>query len=379
MDNYFNEAENLLKTSEKILSKKELSKEDIKMAKDCIAESKALRTTIESEAKVERLPMTEEKDFNSKGKEISEKDAFLQYVCKGTSGMDKKALSSITLSEGGALIADDFRNDLITDLDDILKFRSMATVIQTNKASVSFPVFEYTGTINNVAESGTITAESISDAFGRKTFTPHKKAVLVKIPVELLEDSEPAVEAILKDHFLTRMAEELEDDFINGTGVEESKGILQETTITNVDLGSSASSITGISGVSAILNAPYKLKEQYRRNGAFIMPRQSILEVRDLKDGQNRPIFMPATASLPPVLNGHPVVELERMATPAADGDAVFLFGDLKKYYIVERKSIEVQRLTELYAANGQVGIMMTLRVDGALVDKNAFVRYNRN
>jgi hypothetical protein len=45
------------------------------------------------------------------------------------------------------------------------------------------------------------------------------------------------------------------------------------------------------------------------------------------------------------------------------------VFGDFSSYYVRNVKGIQVVRLNELYAANGQVGFMAFMRGDGALID----------
>ena len=51
-----------------------------------------------------------------------------------------------------------------------------------------------------------------------------------------------------------------------------------------------------------------------------------------------------------------------------ATGQKAVLYGDFKYYYIVDRQSISVQRLNELYSINGQVGFRIMKRTDGKLV-----------
>ena len=45
------------------------------------------------------------------------------------------------------------------------------------------------------------------------------------------------------------------------------------------------------------------------------------------------------------------------------------IFGDFSNYYVRNVQGIQVVRLNELYAANGQVGFMAFMRADGALVN----------
>ena len=300
---------------------------------------------------------------------------FLRYGKGELTVEERKSLSSNNDADGGIFVHAELQNRLIEILDDVLQLRQLATVVPVNKGSIPFPTFEFTGTVSNVAEGATMSELSIEDAFGKQTFTPHKKAILFKIPEELLEDSDFDIEGHLVDHFATRFAEELEDDIINGTGVNEALGLLNAN-LTAQDLTSTATSINTLS----VLQAPTKLKLQYRRNAAYIMSRSEVENLNQLLDGDSKPIFRTSLmAGQPLVLNGYPLVEVERMTAPAADGDCSFIFGDMKYYWIAERKGVSIKRLDERYADEGKVGFIMSMRVDGAPTVQEAFVRYNRN
>lgn len=43
-------------------------------------------------------------------------------------------------------------------------------------------------------------------------------------------------------------------------------------------------------------------------------------------------------------------------------------FGDFNNYWIADRQGRTIQRLNEIYAGNGQVGFLVTERVDGKVI-----------
>ena len=49
-------------------------------------------------------------------------------------------------------------------------------------------------------------------------------------------------------------------------------------------------------------------------------------------------------------------------------GNVPILFGDFSYYWIAERQGRSFKRLSELYAANGQIGFLASERVDGKLI-----------
>jgi HK97 family phage major capsid protein len=391
--NLFDQADAALEAGKELLAKHResgLSPETMSQIEDLFVKAEEYTQQAEAQLELEakaakleqtvtnRVPVSTNKEEEVSMTEDVQKKAIGTYLRQGKSALtaeERKSLGSANDADGGVFVHGELQNRLIEQLDDILQLRNMATVVPTNKGSIPFPTFEFTGTISNVGEGDTLSELAITNAFGKQQFVPHKKAILFKIPEELLEDSDFDIEGHLVDHFASRFAEELEDDIINGTGVDEGLGLLNAN-LTAQDLTSSATNINTVS----ILEAPTKLKLQYRRAGAYIMSRDQVEEVNKLLDGESRPLFRTnLMAGQPLMLNGYPLVEVERMTAPAADGDCAFVFGDMKHYWIVERRGVTVKRLDERYADEGKIGFIMSMRVDSAPTVQEAFIRYNRN
>ena len=56
-------------------------------------------------------------------------------------------------------------------------------------------------------------------------------------------------------------------------------------------------------------------------------------------------------------------------------GKYVGLLGDFSNYWIVDALSMQMQRLSELYAETNQIGFIGRLETDGAPVLEEAFAR----
>ena len=116
-----------------------------------------------------------------------------------------------------------------------------------------------------------------------------------------------------------------------------------------------------------ILDLVYSLKAPYRRNARFYLNDQTIKVIRKLKDGNGNFIWQPAlTEGQPDRLCGFPVESTE--APTIAAGALVIAFGDLDYYWIADRTDMDVRRLNELYAENGQVGFRGSRRTDAKVV-----------
>lgn len=283
-----------------------------------------------------------------------------------------KALSSISDPEGGYVADEDFRQQLITKLRDAIYIRQRATVLETSKGSVGFPVFDYDGDAEWTAQNKKISEEDMTNVFGKRNFTPHKLARIFRIPQELIDDAFIDVEGLITEHFSRRFAEIEENAFLNGDGVDKPLGLLQAG-LPNINSGgTSLNSVTA----DSIFDVIYNIKRQYRSRGVFIMHRHGVKHIRKLKDSSGQYLWQPSlTAGEPPTLAGYPLIESEYMpdVSQSPNGKVFCLFGDLSYYWIVDRVDLRVQRLVERYAEFDQVGVKLVKRTDAAPVLKDPF------
>lgn len=294
---------------------------------------------------------------------------------EGKSGMEpanRKALSSLSDPEGGVLVPEDFRAELIRKRRDLTQIRANATVIETMSGSVGFPVFDYDGDAEWTAESSQIAEEDVTNAFGKTTFTPHKLARILRIPNELLEDSIINVESLMTDHFAMRFAEIEENAYINGDGVNKPLGLLQAGLNEN-----EATDTGGTFQADDLFDMVYDIRAVYRANSSWFMHRNAVRRVRKLKDNDGQYLWQPAlTAGEPSTLLGYPLLESEFFpdnVDSGSQGDPLMIFGNMSFYWIVDRVDMSVQRLVERYAEFDQVGYKMRQRVDGAPTMKDPF------
>jgi HK97 family phage major capsid protein len=102
------------------------------------------------------------------------------------------------------------------------------------------------------------------------------------------------------------------------------------------------------------------------------MADSTILKLRKLKGNDGQYLWQPGlVAGQPDILLSHPLYTSDTM--PAAEaGKKAVLFGDFKRYRILDRKGLYFQRLNEIAALNGQVGFLAYRRYDGALLNTDA-------
>lgn len=116
------------------------------------------------------------------------------------------------------------------------------------------------------------------------------------------------------------------------------------------------------------------LKTFYNSNAQFLLNRRSLTDVRKLKDGQGRFIWMPGLASgQPNLILGDPYTEMPDMDDPEADSYPV-AYGNFKRAYTwVDRLQMEVLRDIYTQAPAGKVRTLARKRVGGGVTLAEAF------
>ena len=132
-------------------------------------------------------------------------------------------------------------------------------------------------------------------------------------------------------------------------------------------MGVTSAKATDISA-DELISLIYALKAPYRRNAAFLMNDSTVAAIRKLKDGNGVYLWQPALQQgQPDKLLGYDLYTSPYVPAATA-GNLAVAFGDFKNYWIGDRQGRTMQRLSELYATNGQIGYIATERVDGKVI-----------
>jgi HK97 family phage major capsid protein len=198
-----------------------------------------------------------------------------------------------------------------------------------------------------------------------------------------LEDSLFNLEDFMKDRLVKNFAKTEGAAFLNGTGAGQPRGLLNyPTKASSSYAGGSAGknnvtdaipyvASTGTTGkitADDVLNVEMDLKADYDANSTFVFTRGTLNTIRLFKDSQNRPLWQPfAGGDLPSQIYNRPYIEMPDMPE-VASGNFAIAVGDFSNYMIVDRITLNIQQLNELYAASGLVGFIARLRVGGDLL-----------
>ncbi len=273
------------------------------------------------------------------------------------------ALQEGTDSEGGYLVPDEFERTLVEALEEENVFRTLAHVIKTSSGDRKIPVVASKGSASWVDEEGAY--QESDDAFSQVSIGAYKLGTMIKVSEELLADSVFDLEAYISKEFARRIGAREEESFFNGDGKGKPLGILAAAG--GAEVGVTAASATAITA-DEVIDLFYSLKAPYRKNAVWVLNDATVKQIRKLKDSTGQYLWQPSlVAGTPDTILGRPVKTSAFMPTPAA-GAKTIAFGDFKYYWIADRQGRTFKKLSELYAANGQVGFMGTQRVDGKLI-----------
>lgn len=288
---------------------------------------------------------------------------FNEYARRGQNGLTVDVLNALqvgTDSEGGYIVPEEFDAMLVEYLQDINPLRQYVNVIST-ASDRHIPVESTLGTAAWTAEEA---AYSESDAaFGRVTLEAHKLTTIIKVSEELLADSLFDVASYLARNFAKRFGIAEEAAFVNGDNSGKPNGIVQGS-----GLGITAAGAAAITS-DELIDLYHAVPRMYRMNATWLMADATVKMVRKLKDGDNQYLWQPGLqAGQPDRILGRDLVTSTAMPA-ATTGNKSVVFGDMSGYTVADRQGTVVQRLNELYAANGQVGFRAYKRMDGETVD----------
>ena len=273
--------------------------------------------------------------------------------------MEQRALQEATASEGGYLVPDQWATELQQARQEANIMRQISRVITTDTGTFNLPTVSSEGSAAWTAEEAAFTESDT--AFGNVTFSAYKAGTIMKVTDELLNDNSFDLVSYITQEFGRRIGTLEEAAFVGGNGSAKPTGVVGAST-----LGVTAASATAITS-NELVDLFFSLAPAYRPFASWLMKDDTIKLVRKLTDSNGQYIWQPGMqASQPDTLLGRPVYASSSVPGPTTGNKSV-LFGDFSYYWIADRAGFSMQRLDELYAANGFVGFRASARTDGKL------------
>lgn len=344
------------------------------------AAEKKLTDKIEAlEAKMARPLISDPNQPEVKEGAVEYKAAFFKFLDTGQLILDEKAekyraeyKALVSDATGQILIPEELETEIYRALPEINRVRQYATVRPTIRDRIRRTSLTEVEMSWGKLELGKVPVETTVVPTEEYQYVEDLNG-LAKIGKDELADSPFAIEATVNDSFARARAATEEVAFISGSGhsVQEPEGILTGSVVDRVETTAADAIVS-----NDVLELVYELPEEYQPNAVLMFRNTTIKAIRKLKDAVNgQYMWQPSLqAGQPPTLAGYPVVS--QRSIPAIGSSLqcdIGIFGDLKAgYRILDRQGMTIQRLVEVYATAGLIGLLAGFRVGGGVIRPDA-------
>lgn len=261
--------------------------------------------------------------------------------------------------EGGYLVPDEYERTLVAALQEENFFRGLAHTIRTSSGDHTIPVVASHGEAAWM-EEGSAYPES-DDTFSQVNLGAHKLGTAIRVSEELMNDSVFDLESYITQEFARRIGTKEEEAFLVGDGNHKPLGVFQGA---EVGVTAAKTAIT----FDDMMDLYHSLRTPYRRNASWILNDSTVKAIRKLKDNNGNYIWQPSVQVGQPDRILSLPYRTSSFVPELAAGNKVIALGDYSYYWIADRQGRKFKRLSELYAANGQIGFLASERVDGRLI-----------
>ena len=283
---------------------------------------------------------------------------------------EERALNTLSLAAGGASIAPD--TSMYGQIVEAMKFfggvEAFGATVLTTGTGADLPI----ATDDDTSNTGAIVAEEGAHTGGSDVTMGQKnlKAFLfsskiIKFSMQLEQDASFPIIPYLSKKIGMRLGRIQNTKFTVGLGIAEPQGI---QTIATVGRQFATGNSTGVT-FDELKRVKHSVDIAYRTGAKWMFNDATALAISLIKDGHGRYLLQDSvTADDELRLLGSGVVINNDMPDMAASVKSI-LYGQGAAYYIRRVLEIRIAVLRELYAENGQIGILGFMRADGGLID----------
>jgi len=308
------------------------------------------------------------------------------YIVPEHMPAERKALYAGDATTGGFFASTDFMAELQAYSLLVSPMRSICRVQQTSGEKVQMPSLANDASAYWATEQSSFT-DSTDPTVSMINIPVHEIRGLLKISEQNLEDSLFDLPGFIKQRLGMKFAQTEGTAFIAGTGTGRPRGLFSYTIKASSSYtGGSAgknnvtdaiayvpSTVAANITADSVLNVAMDLKEVYDKASTYIFTRATLNTIRLFKDSMNRPLWQPfGSYTLPGTIYNRPYREMPDMDEIGANKYPIAI-GDFSHYMIVDRITLNLRQLNELYAAAGLVAFIARKRVGGDVLQPEAF------
>tara|TARA_Y100000310_G_scaffold237033_2_gene240289 strand:- start:584 stop:1993 length:1410 start_codon:yes stop_codon:yes gene_type:complete len=300
--------------------------------------------------------------------------AFRSIFEKGFSDERVKDLSVAVPGDGGFLVPEEFRAELLMLGLEASVVRSRANVIPMGTPTIRWPAIRdashassvFGGVVGAwVAEGGTVSSSTNQPSFSAVRLSANKLTAYSVVSNELRADSAISIEGLISSLYPQALNYFEDDAFINGTGAGQPMGIINADAMVQVakESGQAATTIVW----ENLLNMYSRMHPASLGNAVWMAHMDTFpqLATMSLNVGTGgSAIWLGNGVSGPPVtILGRPVVFTEKAQTLGTAGDISFI--DFSQYLIGDRQALTMAASDHVLFTTDEHAIRLVQRLDG--------------
>lgn len=233
-------------------------------------------------------------------------------------------------------------------------FRRLGTVHQRLNSTIVLHMLKpLQASVEKVKIGEAYSTEPIRES--NQSIEAHKLGTILLVNRDTVLDMTFDINSYLSSELAKQFGQKEEELCLYGTGQGEPRGLL-----TQAEVGAVASELT----IDSLKQLYLSLQPEYRHHGTWIMSDETKLLLHQLVDENKQPILPYGAREL----FGRPIETSPYMSTTGK----VIAFGDMSKYWLIDRHLLCVRALKEPYIMEGRVGYQAMERIDGHLTHTDA-------
>ncbi|MEU9792888.1 phage major capsid protein [Streptomyces sparsogenes] len=283
----------------------------------------------------------------------------------------RNAASSVSPADGGFLVPEALRSNLMEIALEKSVVRPLATVIPMESARVPLPMIDSTTNAGSVmggmvaywGEEGALLQDA-SPKFGRVVLDAKKLTGLSAVPNELLQDSITSFAALLERLWPQALAFEEDNKFMTGSGTGEPlgfRGAGNPAAVTVTRANANKIQYPDIVGMYARM-LPSSLSNAVWTCAPDALP-QLLQMSLTVGTGGNSVFVVNAAGPFPMSIFGRPLIITEKGGQLGSRGDLAFT--DLSYYLVGDRQTMTADSSTDYNFGSDKTTFRIIQRVDG--------------
>lgn len=288
----------------------------------------------------------------------------------------KNDLSSMKPSDGGFLIPEILRAELLRVALERAIVRSRARIIPMDSLTVPFPTVDSTSNVSSVfggvvgfwTEEGATLTES-QPRFGRVELRAQKLTLYTEIPNELMRDAQPSLEAFISGIFPEAIAWFEDIAFFVGGGVGEPLGFLNAPARIQVTRQAAGLAVEWVD----IVNMYSRMLPQSLDRAVWVVSPDTLPSIFQMViTGGTSPVMLGSngsswanagSATPPMTMLGLPIIVSEKARAVGTAGDVNLV--DFGFYLVGDRQAMSARQSEDFRFQNDITAFRVIERVDG--------------